>query len=82
MALLARVLARGNPRIDVEPHGGPPTVPSHDRFWPNPAEVPEALQRLPYDTIDSAASLAPDANRQNRQNLTDPPRARTLSERP
>jgi hypothetical protein len=32
----------GNPRIDVEPHGGPTTVPGDHRFWPNPAEVPES----------------------------------------
>jgi hypothetical protein len=32
----------------VEPHGGPATVPGDRRFWPNPAELPEALERLPH----------------------------------
>ncbi len=32
----------------MEPHGGPATVPGDRRFWPNPAELPEALERLPH----------------------------------
>jgi hypothetical protein len=32
----------------VELHGGPATVPGDRRFWPNPAELPEALERLPH----------------------------------
>jgi hypothetical protein len=31
----------------VEPHGGPTTVPGDDRLGPNPAELAEALERLP-----------------------------------
>src|SRR4029453_7324039 len=38
---------RGHPRIDEEPHGRPTTVRSNGRLWPNPAELAEALQRLP-----------------------------------
>jgi hypothetical protein len=41
--------ATGNPRIDVEPHGGPATVPGDRRFWPNPAELALARERLPHD---------------------------------
>jgi hypothetical protein len=33
----------------VEPHGGPTAGPGDDRFWPNPAELPEALEGLPHD---------------------------------
>jgi hypothetical protein len=41
--------ARGDPRIDVKPHGQPTAVSRDDRLWPNPAELQEALQRLPHD---------------------------------
>jgi hypothetical protein len=45
----SRLLATGDPRIDVEPHGGSTTVGSDDRLCPNPPELPEALQRLYHD---------------------------------
>jgi hypothetical protein len=32
----------------VEPHGGPATVPGNGRLGPNPAKLPEALERLPH----------------------------------
>ncbi len=36
--------ARQEPRVDVEPHGGPPAVTGPDCFRPNPAESFEALE--------------------------------------
>src|SRR5260370_24704262 len=39
---------RREPRVDAEPHGGPPALPGPDRFRPNPPEVCEAL----YGALD------------------------------
>ena len=44
--------ARQEPRVDVEPFGGPPAVPSPHRFRPNPAELCEA-SRAPWTTRGS-----------------------------
>src|SRR5229473_1332344 len=35
---------RREPRVEAEPHGGPPAVPGPHRFRPNPAELCEALE--------------------------------------
>ena len=34
----------------MKSYRGPTPVPGEGRLWPDPAELPEALQRLPYDT--------------------------------
>jgi len=36
--------ARREPRVEAEPHGGPPAVTGPHRFRPNPAELCEALE--------------------------------------
>jgi hypothetical protein len=35
--------ARQEPRVDAEPHGGPPAVTDPDRFRPQPPELGQAL---------------------------------------
>jgi hypothetical protein len=41
--------ARQEPRVDAEPHGGPPVVTDPDRFRPQPSQLLEAGERALYD---------------------------------
>ena len=42
--------ARQEPRVDAEPHCGPPAVTGPHRFRPNPAELREALEGALHDS--------------------------------
>ena len=37
--------ARQEPRVDAEPHGGPPALTHPDRFRPQPPELGQAFER-------------------------------------
>src|SRR5260370_30634358 len=51
---------RREPRVDAEPHGGPPAVPGPDRFRPNPAQVCETLElALDYPGLLQTRPFAP-----------------------
>jgi hypothetical protein len=39
----------------VKPYGAPATAPGDHRFWPNPAEFPETLERLRHDARPGCA---------------------------
>jgi hypothetical protein len=41
--------ARQEPRVDGEPHGGPPAVTGPNRFRPQPSELCEAGERVLRD---------------------------------
>ena len=41
--------ARQEPRVDPEPHGGPPAVGGPDRIRPQPSQLLKVGERAPYD---------------------------------
>src|SRR5712692_11943885 len=52
--------ARGQPRIDVKPHAGPPAVVRPDRVRPQPPEIVEAGERPLHDPgLREARPLVP-----------------------
>jgi len=52
--------ARREPRVEAEPHGGPPAVTGPDRFRPNPAELFEALEGALNDPRPRRGEPAPE----------------------
>ena len=52
--------ARQEPRVDAEPHGGPPALTHPDRFRPQPPEVGQAFERALHNPgLRQARPLVP-----------------------